>query len=84
MSTVKRHLQTDPTLNSLLDDSLSDAHSNRSAEVGSGVAAMKNKYRHEFLAYRAEQEAKLKQKVMRLDYVIRNAVEITQIIDRLA
>jgi hypothetical protein len=34
------------------------------------------------MAYRAEQQMKVKQQLMKLDYVIRNALEINQIIDK--
>jgi hypothetical protein len=34
------------------------------------------------MAYRVERDARVQQRMMKLDYVIRNALEISQIIDK--
>ena len=73
MLAVKKTLQTQTDDNSLIDQSRSDLSFDHYPS-GNTYPSLKQKYKNEYEIFKAENNIKMKEKFMKLDYVIKHAL----------
>ena len=81
MSTVKSLYELDTACNSLLNVSISATLALPIKKAPTGVKAIRDRYRSEYLSYQSEKEMRQTERMMRLDYVISCASQFNKVLE---
>jgi hypothetical protein len=82
MSTAKSLFEHETDANSLLESSPVQSRG-RSTHERQQLEHIRERYRNEFLEFRAEKELRVREKLMRLEYVIKNTLELNEILENI-